>query len=331
MSRLRLGTRGSPLARAQAEWAAQRLKQAHPALDVELVVIKTSGDGFIGAGSPVPNIQIAAPNVKAMFVKEIEEALLRKEIDFGVHSAKDLPGSLPSGLILAAYPPREDPRDAFVPGSSPCWDALPAGAALGASSLRRQAQARLKRPDLRFEPVRGNVDTRLRKMREGGWAGLILAEAGLKRLGLDSVPREILPLELMVPAPGQGALALEAREDRKDVLEILAAADDERSRLEVSLERAFLNLMCGGCSTPLGALARLQKPSGSGERSSSSSRTSPQALSKAGGGERASMALTVFWAAADRSRAVRLSGRSGLGAEELGSLIDSFRGRIAAA
>jgi hydroxymethylbilane synthase len=170
--------------------------------------------------------------------------------------------------------------------------------------LRRQVQLRLARPGLLFEAVRGNVDTRLRKLKEKGCAGLILAAAGLKRLGLDEVPREALSADVIVPAPGQGALALEARRDRPEVLKLLAAVGDERTRLEVELERAFLKVMSGGCSTPLGALARADGDS---------------------------VLFRVFWSRDDGTGAVRLSERSGLRPEESASLLDGLRRRIDAA
>ncbi|HAH08094.1 MAG TPA: hydroxymethylbilane synthase [Elusimicrobia bacterium] len=295
MSRLRLGTRGSPLARAQSQWTADRLMALHPGLEVELVVIKTSGDRFSLGEKP------AAPNLKAQFVKELEDALLEGGIDFAVHSAKDLPGDLPEGLCLAAYPPREDPRDVFVPGSSLSWEDVQDGAVLGTASLRRQVQLRLARPGLKFEVVRGNVDTRLRKLQEKGYAGLVLAAAGLKRLGLDRVPREAFPADLVVPAPGQGALALEARQDRPGTLQLLAALSDEKTRLEVELERALLKALGGGCSTPLGALARAD------ERS---------------------VVFRVFWSREDGSRALRLCERSGLRPEDRAALLDGLLRRI---
>ena len=302
MNRLRLGTRSSALARAQSEWAAQRLREAHPGLEIEAVFIKTSGDRFSLSGKP--SAECAPPDVKAMFVKEIEEALLRGEVDFGVHSSKDLPAETPEGLCIAAYPVREDPRDVFVPGSSPSWSEVPARATIGTASLRRQVQLRLRRPDILFEALRGNVDTRLRKLKEKGFAGLILAEAGLKRLGLESVRREILPEDIVIPAPGQGALAIEARQDREDVRRVLSVLDDRRSRLEVETERALLKAVGGGCSTPLGALARLE-------------------------GE--TMALSVFWAREDGGGATRLSGRCGLAPAELAALVQDLRGRLPAA
>lgn len=284
MKKLRLGTRGSALARAQSAQIARRIEEANPGLETEFVFIKTSGDAFSLARPDAP-VKPSSPNVKAMFVKEIEEALLRGEIDYAVHSSKDLPGELPEGLVLAAFPEREDPRDAFIPGTSASWAAVPEGGTIATASLRRQVQLRRARAGLSFTAVRGNVDTRLRKLKEHGWAGLVLAAAGLRRLGLDEVPREPLPPELVLPAPGQGALALEARADRAEVLAALSRVAHERTRLEVELERAFLAAVGGGCSTPLGALASV--------------------------GDGGARRLRAFWSRDDGSDAVRLEGTCG--------------------
>ncbi|MFH1726364.1 MAG: hydroxymethylbilane synthase [Elusimicrobiota bacterium] len=315
MSRLRLGTRGSALARAQSRWVADRLREAHPGLDVELVVISTSGDRFSEAmNAPVPPgrgpraaeaeppAPDGSPNVKAMFVKEIESALLDGGVDLGVHSAKDLPAELPEGLVVSAYPWREDPRDVFIGGPA-CrtWRRLPAGSVIGTASLRRRIQLGQSRPDVTFETVRGNVDTRLRKLEAGGVSGLVLALAGLRRLGREAVPHEVLSPDLLVPAPGQGALAIEARSDREDVREALRPLADERTRLEVELERAFLREAGGGCSTPLGALARVED------------------------GE---VLVRVFWSDPDGRNPARFSLRGGTRPEELAALVDGLRGRL---
>ncbi|MDE2291226.1 MAG: hydroxymethylbilane synthase [Elusimicrobia bacterium] len=306
---LRMGTRGSPLARAQSSWYARLLESKHPGLSVETVAIKTSGDtlservgeGRFDAAAPgVPD-----PNVKAMFVKEIETALLERRVDFAVHSAKDLPADVPAELTLAGFPVREDPADVFIgaPGVA-AFAALPDGAAVGTASLRRQIQLRKARPDLSFVSLRGNVDTRLRKLAEGRAAGIVLALAGLRRLGLDKTPHEVLPTELVVPAPGQGALAVECRADAAGVLALLAPTLDERTRLEVDVERRLLKAVGGGCATPLGALARA---------------------------EGAAVSLTVFWSDAGGLRPRRLSGRAGLRPEELDSLVDGLAARLTAA
>jgi len=296
MKVLRLGTRGSALARAQSEWVALKLRTLHPGLSVELVPIVTTGD----ASAAPPR----GANVKASFVKELEDALSRGEVDLAVHSAKDLPALLPEGLTLAAIPEREDPRDVFIGAKVRRLDDLPRGALIGTSSLRRRSQLQLLRPDLRFAPMRGNVDTRLKKLEQGAAEALILAEAGLRRLGLDSVARELIPVDVVVPAPGQGALAVEARADREEVRALLAALDDEQARVEVALEREFLRAMGGGCSTPLGALARAESA-----------------------GPTRGLRLTVFWEdSAGRSQ--RLSGSCGARPEEMSSLVEGLRSRL---
>lgn len=235
--KLRMGTRGSPLALAQSGQAARRLSELTGA-EVETVKIVTSGDRFQG-----PPDQ---SGTKGLFVKEIEEALLAGEIDFAVHSAKDLPGALAAGLTIAAYPEREDPRDAII-GKK--WSELAPGMKVGTTSPRRRDQLP---PGLIVEPLRGNVDTRLRKLAEGRFDAIILAVAGIKRLGL-SVDYEPIPPDVMVPAPAQGALALETRSGNEG---ICAALDHAPTRKAVEAERAFLAEVGGGCSVPLGAHAR---------------------------------------------------------------------------
>lgn len=256
--KLRYGTRGSALALAQSGLFAEELRRLRPGLEIERVVIQTSGDRFsLARPQALPGEEPA--NVKAMFVKELEEALLCGAIDFAVHSSKDLPGELPPGLLVAAFPHRADPRDVYIgTPRAPRWQDVAAGSGLrvATAALRRQMQLRLAAPRTEFVAMRGNVDTRLRKLEEGAADGLVLAKAGLERLGRGGVAHEVLPESLVVPAPGQGALAVEASADRKDVCEILAAADDPATRLEVECERLFLRLMGGGCRTPLGALAR---------------------------------------------------------------------------
>ena len=252
--RVRYGTRGSALALTQAGQFAEELVRRRPGLEVERVVIQTSGDRFslanptvpYGSGEQLPSGDggpLPAENVKALFVKELEEALLAGAIDFAVHSSKDLPGELPAGLTVAAFPERADPRDAYI-GSprAPRWRDIADGAGrrVGTAALRRQIQLRLAAPRVGFVAMRGNVDTRLRKLSEGAADGLILAKAGLDRMGRGAVPHEVLPAELVVPAPGQGALAVEARADRGDLLELLAAVDHAATRLEVECERVFL-------------------------------------------------------------------------------------------
>jgi hydroxymethylbilane synthase len=185
--------------------------------------------------------------------------LAEGRIDFAIHSAKDLPADLLPGLIVAAYPEREDPRDVFIGRGGLRWEAAGAGTRIGTSSLRRQVQLLAAKPGLVMLPMRGNVDTRLRKLTEGVCDGLVLAGAGLRRLGLGQVPHEALSEELLLPAPGQGALAVEAPQDSREIVELLARLDHRQTRLEVELERAFLKEMGGGCSVPLAARAKVRE------------------------------------------------------------------------
>ncbi|MCX5795556.1 MAG: hydroxymethylbilane synthase [Elusimicrobia bacterium] len=254
--RLRMGTRGSALALAQSGQTAAALMKLHPGLEVETVRIQTSGDRF-SIQSPA-EVSAMASGTKGLFVKEIEEALAEGRVDFAIHSAKDLPAELMAGLAIAAYPEREDPRDVFIGQGGLSWKDAGAGTRIGTSSLRRQIQLLAAKPGLKMLPMRGNVDTRLRKMNKGDCDALVLAGAGLRRLGLGAVPHEELAEELLLPAPGQGALAVEARQDRRDVVELLAKLDDRHTRVEVELERAFLKVMGGGCSVPLAARAKLR-------------------------------------------------------------------------
>ncbi|HIE33344.1 MAG TPA: hydroxymethylbilane synthase [Thermodesulfobacteriaceae bacterium] len=246
---LRVGTRGSKLALAQTNWIVNQIRTRYPEVQIEKVIIKTKGDKIL-------DVPLAKIGGKGLFVKEIEEALLRKEIDFAVHSMKDVPSELPEGLGIVAIPEREDPRDVFVGRELKSLSELPKGAKVGTSSLRRQAQLKRLRPDLEILPLRGNVDTRLRKLSEGQYEAIILAEAGLKRLGLD-VEREPLSPEIMLPAVGQGVLAIEAREEDVETREILASLHHPKTALCAQAERAFLKRLQGGCQVPLAAHATL--------------------------------------------------------------------------
>ena len=251
-----MGTRGSPLALAQSGQAARALEKLHPGLTVETVVIKTSGDLF---GAPPPEVAKTLPQgAKGLWVKEIEQALLDGAIDFAVHSGKDLPAVLAGGLSIAAYPEREDPRDAFVARPGLTWAALRAGAKVATSSLRRSLMLAAAKPGLTLLPLRGNVDTRLRKLAEGEFDAMVIAVAGLKRLGRGDVRFEALDASVLLPAPAQGALALEIRSDRRDVAKLLGALDHAATRSCVELERAFLGAVGGGCGAPVAAYARLE-------------------------------------------------------------------------
>jgi hydroxymethylbilane synthase len=238
-----IGSRGSPLALWQAHWVRDRLEALGQECRIE--IIRTTGDKITG----VPPAQVGT---KGLFTKEIEEALLEGRIDLAVHSLKDLPTELPAGLRLAATPPREDARDALV--GSPLAE-LASGARVGTSSLRRSAQLRAARPDLTIESVRGNLDTRLRKLDEKQYDALVVAAAGLHRLGWQARIAELLPIELMCPAVGQGALAIETREQGTATV-ICTQLEDAGTRAEVEAERAVLRTLGGGCQVPIGAHAR---------------------------------------------------------------------------
>jgi hydroxymethylbilane synthase len=249
VSRLILGTRGSPLARWQADWVREALARALPDLPAEIRVIRTAGDRE--ASLPLD----ALPG-KGFFVKEIEEALLERRIDLAVHSVKDLPSELPGGLVLGAVPVRDDPRDVLCSQDGADLDGLPEGARVGTGSPRRAAQILARRPDLRIEPIRGNVDTRVRRLREGRVDALVLAAAGLRRLGID-VPHVPLPPEVSLPAVGQGALGIEVRAGDDRVRAAVARIDDPATAAAVRAERRFLAALGGGCRVPIAALAEV--------------------------------------------------------------------------
>jgi hydroxymethylbilane synthase len=246
--KFRLGTRGSRLALVQSESVAARLREI--GAQVEIVPIRTSGDRLA-------QVALAEFGGKALFVKEIEEALLAGDIDIAVHSLKDVPGVLPGGLTLGAFPPREDPRDVLVTRSGCDLDEVPAGSVVGTSSLRRRVLVLARRPDLVIEPIRGNVDTRLEKLEHGAYEAVVLAKAGLDRLGLALAGARPLPADDFVPAVGQGVLAVELREADRERLEVLAQVDDTRTRMEALAERSYLQTLGAGCHTPVAGHARL--------------------------------------------------------------------------
>lgn len=249
---LRIGTRGSPLALAQAEEVRARLVAAHglPPEALAVQVIRTSGDR-------IQDRPLAEAGGKGLFTKEIEEALLAREIDLAVHSSKDVPTFLPPGLMLAAFLPREDVRDVLISRKAARIEDLPQGASLGTASLRRQALALRLRPDLRVVSLRGNVETRLRKLDEGVADATLLALAGLKRLGRADAATAILPMESFLPAIGQGAIALEARTDDAHVRGLLAAIDHAETSFALVAERAFLAALDGSCRTPIAGYAQV--------------------------------------------------------------------------
>src|SRR4051812_24378333 len=240
-----IASRGSQLALWQARWVQARLAELGHESRIE--IIKTTGD-------KITDVPLAKVGTKGLFTKEIEEALLDGRADLAVHSLKDLPTELPAGLVLAAIPPREDPRGAGV-GEKPAGP--PQGAKVGTSSLRRSAQLRKLRPDLAIESVRGNLDTRLRKLDEGQYDAILLAAAGLKRLGWADRIAEILPADVMCSAVGQGALAIETRESGAG-FDACRALDDGETHAAVTAERGVLGSLGGGCQVPIGAYARIE-------------------------------------------------------------------------
>jgi len=248
MPRLLLGTRASALARWQAEWVASQLTRH--GVDVELVLITTQGDA-------VQQGPIGAIGSSGVFTKELQRALLEGRINLAVHSLKDLPTDEVDGLVLAAVPERESPQDTLVSREGVKFADLRPGAVIGTGSLRRRAQLLHRRADLQMLDVRGNVDTRLRKLHEGQYDALILAEAGLKRLGLADHITEVLPPELMLPAVGQGALGIECRADDEVTRQALAPLDHPATHQSVLAERALLRTLRGGCLAPVGAWGRV--------------------------------------------------------------------------
>ena len=247
MSVIRIGTRGSALALWQAHHVKDLLEARGHA--VELNVITTTGDKLLDR-------RLELVGGKGAFLKEIEEALLAGQVDLAVHSLKDVPTQLPAGLGLCAFLERADPRDGLASRDGRGLDALPKGARVGTTSLRRKAQLRARRPDLEIVDLRGNVDTRLRKLREGEFDAILLAMAGVTRLGRAAEMTEVIEPEVLLPAPGQGAIALECRTDDAAVLAAAAALNHADTERAVTAERSFLSALGGGCNVPLGAWAR---------------------------------------------------------------------------
>ncbi len=249
MPALRIGSRGSQLALWQANHISALLRaRGH---EVEIEIIHTTGD-------KITDVALAMVGTKGMFTKEIEEALAAGRVDLAVHSLKDLPTELSPGFEIAAVTERADPRDAFCSRNFSSFQELPEGARVGTSSLRRQAQLKAIRPDLNIYPLRGNVDTRLRKLEQGEYAAIILAAAGLKRLGKTELIRQIIAVEIMYPAAGQGALGIEIREGDEATRQHLEFINDPAARAATTCERALLNSMGGGCQVPIGAFAEIK-------------------------------------------------------------------------
>lgn len=252
--RYRVGTRGSALAVAQTEWVIGRLKEAYPEHDYEMIRIRTTGDRISG-------IPLSEIGTRGVFVDEIETALIGGRIDMAVHSMKDMPEECAEGLVFAKAWEREDPRDVLVLRSAASLRELPENAVICTGSLRRAAQLLKLRPDIKTAPIRGNIDTRLRKLNEplpdGSLPdGIILAAAGLKRLGMEDRITQFFSIDEMIPAPAQGTLAIELRADDKILLEELNALYDETSETEVMIEREFLKAAGGSCRLPVGAYAK---------------------------------------------------------------------------
>ncbi|RJQ65688.1 MAG: hydroxymethylbilane synthase [Desulfobacteraceae bacterium] len=248
-SKLRLGTRGSRLALWQAEWIKAALIRIQPDLAIDLIKIKTQGDKII-------DVPLAKAGGKGLFIKEIEEALMEERIDLAVHSMKDMPAQVPAGLAIGAVPQRENPLDVLVCAPYASLDELPHGARVGTSSLRRASQILYLRPDLVIVSIRGNLDTRLRKLDETDLDALVLAAAGIRRLGQSERISTYLDETQMVPAVGQGALCVEIRAGDSEVQDLVAHLDHDDTRTAISAERGFLKRLDGGCHVPLAAHAR---------------------------------------------------------------------------
>lgn len=248
--RIVIATRESKLALWQAQHIRSRLAGLYPQIELEILGLTTEGDRRL-------DVSLAKTGGKGLFIKELEEALAEGRADLAVHSVKDVPVQLPPGLALAAIAEREDPRDAFVSNRYSTLAALPAGARVGTSSLRRECQLRARHPRLAVEPLRGNVPTRLRKLDEGGYDAIILAAAGLKRLGLGERITALLDPEESLPAPGQGAIGVECRAGRSDLVELLAPLNHRETALCVAAERALSRALAGSCNVPLGAFAQV--------------------------------------------------------------------------
>ncbi|MBW2172353.1 MAG: hydroxymethylbilane synthase [Deltaproteobacteria bacterium] len=250
MNVIRIGTRGSPLAVWQAEWVRSRLLALHPEYTAEIVKIKTTGDKIL-------DVPLAKVGGKGLFVKEIETALLEGGIDLAVHSMKDMPAEIPPGLCIGVVPERENPLDILISRNGHSFKDLREKANLGSSSLRRGAQVRHIRPDITVQPLRGNLDTRIRKLETEGLDAIILAAAGVKRLGMESRITEYMSEDIMLPAIGQGALSIEVREDDNAIRDLIAPVDHRETRLAIESERAFLSRLEGGCQVPIAAHAKI--------------------------------------------------------------------------
>ena len=320
MPNLRIGSRGSQLALWQANHISALLRAR--GYEVEIEIIHTTGDKITDV--PLAMVGTKGGLGKGIFTKEIEEALAAGRVDLAVHSLKDLPTELPPGFEIAAITEREDPRDAFCSRNYSKIEDLPQRARVGTSSLRRQAQLRAIRPDLDIHPLRGNVDTRLRKLEQGEYDAIILAAAGLKRLGKTELVKQIIPAEIMCPAAGQGALGIEIRQGDAATRQLLEFLSDPAARAATTCERALLNRLGGGCQVPIGAFAEVRS-AGRGEGSRSGNReghdfsradTTPRTRSASAAGVR--LHLESIVADPDGSKVLRDS-RDGDDPEKLGN------------
>ena len=249
---IRIGTRESRLAMWQAEWVKSHLTKFYPQLQFVLVPMKTKGDKIL-------DVPLSKIGDKGLFTKELEQGLLSEELDMAVHSLKDMPTMLPRGLTISTFCEREEPRDVFLSQNGVPLEDLPTGAIIGTSSLRRKSQLKHYRPDYEFVDLRGNLQTRWRKLTESNMDGIVLAAAGVKRLGWEDRITQILPEDMMLPAVGQGSIAIEIVEHRSDIKELLAPLNHFETEQAVRAERALMRKLEGGCQVPIGALAQVVK------------------------------------------------------------------------
>lgn len=250
MNKLKIGTRGSRLALRQTEIVIENLKKIYQDIEFEIIEIKTTGDKILDKS-------LSKIGGKGLFIKEIEDALLNRDIDIAVHSLKDMPAEVPDGLVIAAYTEREDPTDCLISKDNNTLDQLPEGSVVGTSSLRRICQLKALRPDLEYKPLRGNILTRIKKLDEGEFDAIVLASAGLIRLGLQNRIAQKFEINEFIPAVCQGIICVEVRNDDEEVLNIINAIDNRVSRIIAECERAFLKQLNGSCQIPLGAYCQI--------------------------------------------------------------------------
>lgn len=251
MRHIIVGTRQSALAMTQSTWVCHQLESMYPEISIGMEKIVTKGDQIL-------DVTLSKIGGKGLFVKELEQALLDKKVDFAVHSMKDMPAEIPEGLMIVAIPEREDPRDVLISRDGRTFSELPKEAKIGTSSLRRAAQLKSARPDLQIVSLRGNIDTRIRKLEEDGLDAIVLAAAGLSRMGWINRATERLSVDICIPAVGQGALAIQCRSDDMELRALLSAMEHAPTRMEVTAERTLLGKLNGGCQVPIGGHAEYQ-------------------------------------------------------------------------